>query len=148
MRMGRLTESSLFCRAVLHCGLRCLTTKIILLDTKHGTNHFGLKLGCFVALDSNGVTRVLAAYVSSYNKTEIPLNGHFRSLQEHFGCNSNIAFTDGDIAMAEAMISWPGTFHLYCTFHIWKNFFTNIHPLSVNKSVQVACSCQKVVDAV
>ena len=112
-----------------------LTTKIILLDTKHGTNRFGLKLGCFVALDSNGVTRVLAACFLLHQDGD-SFKWTFSEFTKAFGCHPNVVFTDGDIAMAEAMVSWPGTTHLYCTFHIWKNFFTNIHPLFVNKSAE------------
>jgi hypothetical protein len=104
-----------------------LTTKIILLDTKHGTNRFGMKLGCFVALDSNGVTRVLAACFLLHQDGD-SFKWTFSEFTNAFGCNPNVAFTDGDIAMAEAMVSWPGTTHLYCTIHTWKNFFTNIHP--------------------
>ncbi len=38
-----------------------MPSTVVLLDTKHGTNCFGLKLGCFVTTDENGKTRVLAA---------------------------------------------------------------------------------------
>jgi hypothetical protein len=109
-----------------------MTTKIVVLDTKHGTNRFGLKLGCFVALDQNGVTRVLAAIFLLHQDGE-SFKWSFAEFTKAFGSDPNIAFTDGDLAMSEAMVSWPQATHLYCTFHIWKNFFTNIHPLFANK---------------
>ena len=39
---------------------------VLLYDTKHGTNRYSLKLGCFVSIDRSGATRVLASsFVSS-----------------------------------------------------------------------------------
>jgi len=35
--------------------------RVLMYDTKHGTNKFGLNLGCFTTIDSAGKSRVLAA---------------------------------------------------------------------------------------
>jgi hypothetical protein len=109
-----------------------MTTKIILLDTKHGTNCSGMKHCCFVCLDANGVTRVLAACFLLHQDSD-SFKWLFTEFSKAFGTDPNIAFTDGDLAMAESMSIWSSTSHLYCTFHIWKNFYTNIHPLFANK---------------
>jgi hypothetical protein len=33
---------------------------VLLFDTKHGTNWYGHKLGCFCTIDANGKTRIIA----------------------------------------------------------------------------------------
>ena len=39
----------------------CLKEAVLLYDTKHGTNRYGVKLGCLTTIDHTGKTQVLAA---------------------------------------------------------------------------------------
>ena len=105
-----------------------IDSHVILYDTKHGTNRYGMKLGCFVSIDSTGRTRILAASFVSV-EDEDSFTWAFRKFLERFGC-PRVLFTDSDPAMALAQKNvWPLTTHLLCTFHIWKNFWQHIHPL-------------------
>ena len=102
---------------------------VLMYDTKHGTNRYGLKLGCFVTLDYNGKTRVIAAsFVSS--EDEASFMWAFKKFTESFQSPPVVVFTDSDRAMALAVKNvWANTIHLLCTFHIWKNYWEHIRPL-------------------
>ena len=105
-----------------------IDSQVILYDTKHGTNRYGMKLGCFVSIDSTGRTRILAASFVSAEDAE-SFTWAFHKFLERFG-RPRVLFTDSDPAMALAQKNvWPLTTHLLCTFHIWKNFWQHIHPL-------------------
>ena len=43
--------------------------QVIVYNMKHGTNRFGLKLGCFVGVDNNGVTQIIVVSLL-LNETE------------------------------------------------------------------------------
>jgi hypothetical protein len=43
--------------------------KVVVLDTKHGTNIYGLKLACLVTMDGNGVTQVIGVSLISHEDT-------------------------------------------------------------------------------
>ena len=101
-------------------------------DTKHGTNRFGLKLGCFVGLDNNGLSRIIAASLV-LNETEESFCYVFHWFSTMFG-NPRIIFTDGDKQMAQAIRkSFPSSTHLLCTFHLYKNLFEKVRPVFVGK---------------
>ena len=104
---------------------------VLLYDTKHGTNKYGFKLGCFTCIDENGRTQVLAG--SFLLSEDVPcFSWAFGSFDRVFS-PPDVIFTDSDTAMASAIAKmWPDAIHLLCTFHIWKNFYMNIHPLFVN----------------
>ena len=102
---------------------------VLLYDTKHGTNRYGMKLGCFTCVDENGKTRVLAGSFL-LSEDEDSFKWAYESFENSFDSAPIVFFTDSDIAMAIAVRStWPDTIHLLCTFHIWKNFYKHIHPL-------------------
>jgi hypothetical protein len=102
---------------------------VLLYDTKHGTNRYGLKLGCFTCVDENGRTRVLAGSFL-LSEDEDSFSWAFQSFQNTFGSAPTVFFTDSDPAMALSIAkTWPEVIHLLCTFHIWKNFYLHIHPL-------------------
>jgi hypothetical protein len=44
--------------------------KVVILDSKHGTQRYGLKLTCLVTVDRNGVTQVLAASLLRHEDAE------------------------------------------------------------------------------
>ena len=106
---------------------------VLLFDTKHGTNRYGLKLGCFVTIDERGKTRVLASsFVRS--EDEASFTWTFKNFQDSFQSSPVVLFTDSDAAMAAATKgAWPNTIHLLCTFHLWKNFWEHIRPLFFGK---------------
>ena len=107
------------------------SAKVILYDTKHGTNRYGMKIGCFTTIDNCGRTQVAGATILS-TEDEDHFAWGFAKFQEMFGSAPNVIFTDSDPAMALALAAvWPETVHLLCTFHIWKNFWQHIHPLFV-----------------
>jgi hypothetical protein len=106
---------------------------ILLYDTKHGTNRYSLKLGCFVSVDRRGVSRVLAgSFVSA--EDEESFTWAYKQFQKSFLSTPVVLFTDSDAAMAAASkAAWPETIHLLCTFHLWKNFWHHIRKLYVGK---------------
>ena len=106
--------------------------QVVVYDTKHGTNRFGLKLGCFVGLDNNGLSRIIAASLL-LNETEESFCYVFEWFSTVFG-EPKIIFTDGDKQMARAIQnSFPSSTHLLCTFHLYKNFFEKVRPVFLGK---------------
>jgi len=104
-------------------------TRIIIYDTKHGTNRYGFKIGMFVTVDGNGCTEVLAGSVIR-SEDEESFSWVFNCFIRYFRDSPKIVFTDSDGAMAAAISStWANTTHLLCSFHLWKNFYEHIHPL-------------------
>ena len=102
---------------------------VILFDTKHGTNQYGHKLGCFCTIDAHGKTRIIAAVFLLF-EDENSFNWTFKAFEDAFGGAPKILFTDQDVAMGLAIAAiWSITIHLLCTFHIWKNFWKHIKPL-------------------
>ncbi len=106
---------------------------VLLFDTKHGTNRYGMKLGCFVTIDERGKTRVLAgSFVRA--EDEASFTWAFKCFQNSFELPPIVLYTDSDAAMAAATkAAWPNTVHLLCTFHLWKNFWEHIRPLFYSK---------------
>ena len=99
--------------------------QVILYDTKHGTNRFGLKLGCFVGVDNNGMTRIIAVSLL-LNETEVSFKYIFNWFSSNFSF-PNVIYTDGDQQMASAIKScFPYSTHLLCTFHLYKNLFEKV----------------------
>ena len=106
---------------------------ILLYDTKHGTNKYGLKLGCFVSVDRRGITRVLAgSFVKK--EDEESFTWAYKMFHNSFQSAPVVLYTDSDAAMAAATkAAWPETIHLLCTFHLWKNFWQHLRKLFVGK---------------
>ena len=105
---------------------------VLLFDTKHGTNRYGHKLGCFCTVDGEGRTRVLAA-TFLLNENEESFAWAFSKFASVFSKPATI-FTDQDLAMDQALkVEWPNTVHVLCSFHIWKNFYKHIKPLFAAK---------------
>jgi hypothetical protein len=106
---------------------------VILYDTKHGTNRYGLKLGCFVSIDNRGMTRVVAgSFVQS--EDEASFTWAYKKFEGAFQSRPVVLFTDSDAAMAAATkAAWPTTIHLLRTFHLWKNFWQHIRHFFIGK---------------
>jgi hypothetical protein len=106
---------------------------VLLYDTKHGTNRYGLKLGCLTYIDETGKTQVLATSLLM-KESENTFEWVCRAFSKAFGQDPVVVFTDSDPATAPAMaLAWPDTVHLLCTFHLYKNFYEHIHPLFVQR---------------
>ena len=107
---------------------------VLLYDTKFGTNRYGMKLGCLVYMDGDGCTHILAITLIR-SEDESSFDWVFRRFSALFGTQPAVVFTDSDKAMAAAILkAWPNAVHLLCTFHLFKNFYENIHPLFAGKN--------------
>ena len=93
---------------------------VLLYDTKHGTNRYGLKLGCFCSIDEHGFTRVMAGSFL-VNEDEDSFAWAYSAFSQSFQSTTpKILFTDSDQAMANARCKvWPDTTHLLCVFHMF-----------------------------
>ncbi len=99
-------------------------SKVVILDTKHGTNTYGMYLALFTTIKSDGVSCILCAGLIQ-NQDEETFKWLYKNFEKAFS-RPKVIFTDGDQAMAAAITTqWPGTKHLLCTFHLWKNFYTH-----------------------
>ncbi|MGH7954699.1 MAG: hypothetical protein ACREOZ_01935, partial [Gloeomargaritales cyanobacterium] len=92
-------------------------SRLILYDTKHGTNRYGLKLGLFVSVDENGKTRMLAASF----------------VQQEDAASFEWVFTKFNEFMRNVPVVvkkvWGTSIkHFLCTYHISKNFHQYIKP--------------------
>ena len=111
----------------------CLKEAVLLYDTKHGTNRYGVKLGCLTTIDHTGKTQVLAASLILHEDEE-SFTWVFKCFSESFQHPPVVVFTDSDPAMEKAIpLAWPEAVHLLCTFHLFKNFYENMRPLFVNR---------------
>jgi hypothetical protein len=96
---------------------------------QHGTNRYGLKLGCFTTVDNSGVTIILAVSLLADETTE-SFEWAFHQLNRTFCIPPRVIFTDSDPAMGAAIASvMPHTIHFLCTFHLSQNLYQHIHPL-------------------
>jgi hypothetical protein len=83
-------------------------------DTKHGSNRYGLRLGCFTTVGRDGSTVLLAASLLR-NEDKESFEWVFKQFQLCFAMAPHCIFTDGDKAMAAAVAStWSATKHLLC----------------------------------
>lgn len=108
---------------------------VLLFDPTFGTNAYGLKLSCFVTVDGNGSTRILAYMVHASEDADDVLWG-LRRFDAVFVIKPSTFFTDGGPGIKSAVVTftspqmpWDGVAHLLCVFHLSKNFFEHIHPL-------------------
>jgi len=95
-----------------------------------------MKLGCFCGIGQNGETIILEISLLQTETIE-DFAFAFRSFTAKFESDPKTIYTDGDAAIKEAIrISFgSSTVHFLCTFHIWKNFFTNLHPVVDNSKL-------------
>jgi len=98
-------------------------------DTKHGTNKYKLKLGCFVTVAPSGVTKVLAASLVSA-ETMDSFKWVFERFLSAFRVPPAVIFTDSDAGMAAAytaVLQPLGVLHFLCIWHLSKNVLTHIN---------------------
>jgi hypothetical protein len=99
---------------------------VLLFDTKHGTNRYGLKLGLLSCIDHNCYTQVLAASFVESEDAE-SFSWVFAQFEAAFGSSPKVVFTDSDKSMEAALATtWKQSTHLLCTYHLWKNFHKHI----------------------
>jgi hypothetical protein len=103
--------------------------KCVLYDTKHGTNRYRLKLGCWTVVDSDGKTQIIAFSLVPENEPKEAFIWAFEQFRRHLG-EPTCMFTDGDIGMAGAVKKvFPSAVHLLCVYHIYTNLFKHMKPL-------------------
>ncbi len=97
----------------------------VLFDTKHGTNRYGLRLGCFTTVGRDGGTVLLATAMMAQENQEA-FEWAFLQFKTFFGAQPHCMFTDGDKAMAAAMRSTlPETKHYLCIWHLSQTIIKN-----------------------
>jgi zinc finger SWIM domain-containing protein 3 len=97
----------------------------ILFDTKHGTNRYGLRLGCFTTVGRDGGTVLLGTTLLSHEDQE-SFEWAFLQFREALGGQPHCIFTDGDKAMANAIsVTLPETKHFLCIWHLSQNIIKN-----------------------
>jgi hypothetical protein len=98
----------------------------VLFDTKHGTNRYGLRLGCFTTVGRDGGTVLLATAMIT-NEDQQSFEWAFLQLKQFFGVQPHCMFTDGDKAMAAAMkTTLPETKHYLCIWHLSQTIIKNV----------------------
>lgn len=113
-----------------------MSAAVLLYDTKHGTNRYDMKVGCLTSIDERAKTQVLAVSILRY-QDEDSFAWVFQKFEQSLTAAPVVCFTDSDDAMAAAIkTAWPSCRHLLCTFHLFKNFYENIHPLFVQRPAQ------------
>ena len=111
---------------------------VLILDSTHGTNRYGLKMSLLACVGSDGQTKILA-YCLHHEETIVDLTWALRCFDEVFLIPPQSIWTDSGLGMigaAEKMIAtlWPDTEHFLCVFHLDQNFYDNVHPLFCNNS--------------
>lgn len=97
-------------------------SKVVFLDSKHGTNRYNMKLACFTTIDSNGKTQVLAAAFVTEESKELYTWAMKRFVA--FFSAPDVMFTDGDRQIINSITDvCPTTTLLRCVWHVWKNFY-------------------------
>jgi zinc finger SWIM domain-containing protein 3 len=97
----------------------------VLFDTKHGTNRYGLRLGCFTTVGRDGGTVLLATLLMQHEDQQ-SFEWAFLQFKLFFGAQSHCMFTDGDKAMAAAMkTTLPATMHYLCIWHLSQTIIKN-----------------------
>ncbi|NCG06736.1 MAG: hypothetical protein GWP37_07160 [Gammaproteobacteria bacterium] len=105
---------------------------VLLFDITWGTNRSGMKLGCFTTVGKSGHT-VILAFVLLDSEAVVALHWAFRCFAKHFKRHPATIFTDEGATILIAVASmqdeaWKGTVHMFCTYHIAKNFYKHVHP--------------------
>lgn len=111
--------------------------KVMLYDTKHGTNKYKYKLGCFTVLDFDGNTRIAAYSLIEEGEKKESFDWAFRQFAKHLSAPS-VIFTDGDIGMAgaiAAVLTPLGTVHLLCMYHVYTNLFKHMRKFFADKKL-------------
>jgi hypothetical protein len=99
--------------------------RISFYDTTHGTNEYGMYLGCFTGVDINGKTVLLGVSLLTREDAK-SFAWAFKMFRAAMQCQPDVMFTDGDPAMAAALrMALPATKHLLCVFHIGLNLLTH-----------------------
>ena len=110
-------------------------TNVMLFDPTHGTNRYGLKLCCFVAVSHTGRSTILAClWIRAEDSWSFEWG--FRCFSKTFRTPPKVIFTDHDQTIENVLIKlakddeiWQSMVHLLCVFHISKNLFTHMNRL-------------------
>jgi hypothetical protein len=90
-------------------------------------------LGVFCTVDREGKTRIIAASFQ-LNEDDESFSWIYEQFIKCFGSAPNVLWTDEDAAMASAAKRiFPDCHHHLCIWHLYKNFYKNLHPLFIGK---------------
>ena len=113
-------------------------SRVVFLDSKHGTNRYNMKVACFTIIDRNGRTQVLAATIIRNESLSLYI-WVMSMFKKCFGC-PNVIFTDGDKQMIDAIAKTISeATHLRCVWHIFKNFYDKFVNLFKGDSFNQVC---------
>ena len=101
---------------------------VLLYDTTFSTNRCGMKLGCGTGVNEEGLSNILFVSLVSYQDSDA-FQWVFEEMMKAFHTAAAVIFTDSDPAMAIAIVTVlapNGTKHFLCTWHLSKNFVTNM----------------------
>ena len=109
---------------------------MLLFDPLANTNKYGHQLSCFVTVDADGSTQILA-FVITEDKTEETYLWAFKCFATHFRLAPTMVGSDGEVGIinAFAKLRVPGSVwesceaQILCIFHLSKTFWEHIHPL-------------------
>ena len=115
-------------------------TNVLLFDPTHGTNRYSMKLCMFVSVHPHGHSVVLAGCLIASECTDA-FTWCFTCFHKTFKTPPRTFFTDSDGAIEAAFQAvqldfWSGVMHLYCIFHLSKNFWDHIHPLFIGRPAE------------
>lgn len=115
---GRLTKVYYECEGARDHIRASEGARKVLYDTTHGTNRYGMKLGCFTGVDNNGKTILLAVSLL-VNEDTASFKWAFNNFAKSFSFVPDVMFTDGDRAMVAALrVMLPKCVHFLCVWHL------------------------------
>ena len=106
---------------------------VLLFDVTWGTNRSGMKLGCFTTVGKSGHT-VILAFALLDSESVSAFQWAFKCFATHFKRAPSTIFTDEGATILTAVATmqdegwWKDTHHMFCTYHIAKNFYKHVHP--------------------
>lgn len=94
--------------------------RLIVFDTTHGSNEYGMKLGCLTSVDKHEKTILLGVLLLAKEDAR-SFAWAFKIFHNATGADLDLMFTDGDVATAAAIREkLPSTVHLLCIWHLAK----------------------------
>jgi hypothetical protein len=84
-----------------------------LFDTKYRNNRYSTGLGCFVSLDLEGNTHLLASSSLSKSEDKGTSEWIFNEFSTSFGASPMVIVTDGDATMADTLKAEHCTYSMF-----------------------------------
>lgn len=94
-----------------------LFTELVIFDTTHGTNIFEFFLGVWAIEDSHGETLITAVCLLAHQDAKL-FKWAFNQYEILIGAKPSAYMTDGDAAIAQALVQCEVHCHLLCIWHL------------------------------